>query len=172
MSEAVYQLARLRAERVLTLVGDERARVEQHAARVGRRLVQIPGADRGRRFVLDWQPGQGPASGDARYVTRTLTTIPLLTFACCLRLCWRDGDEHPFPGATTTESEVVELAGVISPGVTHIKSAVRHALPLAGLIEIAGDAVQLGPAVAVYTTAEVSALRRVLDRLPIPGPAV
>lgn len=166
MNEGAYQLARLRAERVLALAPDERLEAERLAQRLGRRLVRLAASDEERRFLLDWEAGLGPMSGDNRYVMRGLTTIPLLTFACCLQLCWPSREEHPYPGAVTSEGAVLELAQRMSPGVTHIKSALRHTLPAAALVEGSGSRIKLGATVAAYGEVEVAALRRVLDLLP------
>lgn len=168
MNAGALQLARLRAGRIISLDPDEYAQAYREAERLGRRLVEVDREGRARLCMLSWAEGSAPSVADERYVLRQPTTIPLLTFACCLRLCWPDSSDRPFPGRETTETAVLKLARTLTPAETHVKSAIRRTLPAIGLTEFdeSGRRVRLGCEVACYDYFELAALRRLHAQLP------
>jgi hypothetical protein len=168
VSAGALQLARLRAGRVVELTPEEHALAYRNAEALGRRLVELGRSGRARSCLLAWSTGAGPAAADERYAMRTLTPIPLLTFACCLRLCWPDPTVAVHPGGETSERAVLTLARKVTPADTHVKSALRRTLPAIGLIDFdeAGRCVRLGPEVASYDDVELAAMRRLHAQLP------
>ena len=168
MSTGALQLARLRAGRVVALEPDEYTHACRQAEALGRRLVEIERQGRARLCLLAWAEGTAPSAPDERYELRQLTAIPLLTFACCLRLCWPDPSECPYPGRETSEAAVLKLARKLTPAETHVKSAIRRTLPAIGLTEFdeATRRVRLGAEVACYDEGELAALRRLHGQLP------
>lgn len=161
-------MARLRANHSAVLSGGEIATVAQAATMLGRRLVEIPSADGARTFVLGWSDGNEPAVGPEGISARRLSPIPILTFACCLRLCWPDQASDLYPGRPAHIAEVIRLATAIGADDRHVKGALRSELRAAGLIELYGTDLSLGPAVAAWAPAQVEALRRYHSTLPTP----
>src|SRR5206468_2754815 len=121
--------------RTLILDPQEHALAEQHAARLGRRVVELRRSSRERLCLLSWADEFAPAAGDDRLQLRGLTPVPLLTFACCLSLCWHDAEQPPYPGVETSERAVLEAARRLTPAETHVKSALRHGLVSVGLVD-------------------------------------
>jgi hypothetical protein len=162
------QFARLRAGRVVALDPDEYALTYRRAEMLGRRLVEVDRSGRMRLCLLGWAHGAAPSAADERYEARGLTTIPLLAFACCLRLCWPDPSEPLYPGKETKEAVVLKLARKLTPAETHVKSAIRRLLPGVGLITFDQNTrrVRLGPEVAGYDEVEIAAFRRLHAQLP------
>src|SRR3954447_13720496 len=99
-------MARLRASHSATLSGAEIGAVSHAATTLGRRLVEIASGDGARAFVLGWSDGSEPAVGPEGISARRLSAIPILTFACCLRLCWPDPASDPYPGEPAHIAEV------------------------------------------------------------------
>ena len=163
-------MARLRANHATALSGSEINAVSEAAGILGRRLVEISAADGTRAFVLGWTDGNEPAVGPEGISARHLSPIPVLTFACCLRLCWPDPAADPYPGERTRVADVVRLATAIGADDRHVKGALRNELRAAGLIELHLTELRLGPAVAAWAPAQIDALRRYYATLP--GPEV
>jgi hypothetical protein len=165
---AAVQLARLRAGRVVSLDPDEYAQAYRQAETLGRRLIEVGRRGRMRLCLLAWADGAAPSAGDERYEARGLTPIPLVAFACCLRLCWPDPTEPLYPGKETSEAAVLKLARTLTPADTHVKSAIRRLLPGVGLtaFDQATHQVRLGPEVAGYDEVELAAFRRLHAQLP------
>ena len=173
-SSTVLHLARLRAAG--TLPGPAPAAVRAAAARAGRAVADVgrPGAP---AHALAWQPGSEPAAGgDTGVVRNKPGAWLLLTFAACLRLCWLDPDEHPFPGEDATEDEVLDalasLGSLSGPSLDgglaverHQKGALRK-LREAGLLDPDESVVRLGPQVALWSEGQLGELRAVRDRMP------
>lgn len=179
-SPSVMHLARLRA--VGTVDGPAPSFARSAAAKVGRAIV-----DTGRlgqsSHSLGWATGFEPAAGDDTGVVRHRPSAwLLLTFAACLRACWVDIDEHPFPGRDAGEDEILDalatLGSLSGPSLDgglaverHQKGALRK-LRDAGLLDPDEMAVRLGPQVAVWSDGQVETLRTVRDRMPAaPGAA-
>jgi hypothetical protein len=168
MSSAAVQLARLRAGRVVELSPEEHALAYQQAEALGRRLVEVGRRGRARACLLAWAEGAGPTAADERYLVRTLTPIPILTFACCLRLCWPDPSVAIYPGGETNEAAVMKLARTLTPAETHVKSALRRTLRALGLIAFDESTrrIRLGTEVAGFDEVELASLRRLHAQLP------
>lgn len=171
-SSPVMHLARLRA--LQSLPGSAPADVRAAAAGAGRVLVSVgrPGSP---AQALGWAEGSEPTAGDDTGVVRHRPALwLLLTFAGCLRACWTQAGEHPFPGADATEDEV--LAALVPLGSLsgldgglavqrHQKSALRK-LRAAGLLDPDESVVRLGPQVALWTPGQLGELRAVRDSMP------
>lgn len=162
MTEAALALAALRATRGHTLAPAQLDAVRSVAPQLGRRVVEV-----GDGVALGWSNGDEPQP-DGAYPVCTLSRVPLVTFACCLALCWPDRHSLPYPGRPTTRQEVLSLARSLDLDDKHVKAALLHDLPGAGLVDIAGSGVRLGVAVALWPGAQIEALRRLYDRLPVP----
>jgi hypothetical protein len=169
-------LARLRA--LQSLPGSAPADIRAAAAGAGRVLVSVgrPGLP---AHALGWAEGSEPTAGDDTGVVRHRPALwLLLTFAGCLRACWTQTGEHPFPGADATEDQV--LAALVPLGTLsgfdggldgglavqrHQKSALRK-LRAAGLLDPDESVVRLGPQVALWTPGQLGELRAVRDSMP------
>ena len=161
-------MAKLRANHATPLSGNEISAVAEAASTLGRRLLEISTVDGTRAFVLGWTDGNEPEVGPDGISTRHLSPIPILTFACCLRLCWLDPSTDPYPGTPTRIADVVGLATALGADDRHVKSALRSDLRAAGLIELRMSELRLGPAVAAWAPAQIDALRRHYATLPNP----
>jgi hypothetical protein len=180
-SEGAVALARLRAARVQVRPQEPAAlrRLTAAAGRAGRTLVQVPTTTtRGAGLLLGWLDGSEPVDQeDSGVQRRQPSPTVLLTFAACLRACWPDPGEEPYPGRVATERQVLAaLAALTSPGAAppgedgggaerHYKSALRL-LRATGLLDPAAAQVRLGPVVALWPASDVAVLRRFHDRLP------
>lgn len=163
MTDAALALADLRATRVRDLAPDELSAIRSVAPRLGRRVVEA-----GDGAALSWNEGDEPHP-DGNYSVYSLSRVPLVTFACCLALCWRDRHAHPYPGRTTSRKAVLSVARSLDLDDRHVKGALLHDLPGADLVAVSGNVVRLGVAVAVWPSAQLEALRRLYDRLPTPA---
>ena len=173
-TEQVMHLARLRARG--TMRGPAPAWASAAAARAGRTVVGT-GRPSGAAHSLGWTVGSEPVAGDGTGVERHRPSAwLLLTFAACLRACWTDVDEHPFPGRDATEDEVLAalapLGSLSGPSLDgglaverHQKGALRK-LRDAGLLDPDETVVRLGPQVAVWSDGQLGELRAVRDRMP------
>jgi hypothetical protein len=160
------QFARLRAQHAASLDGDDVDQVGRAAMLLGRRLVELRQLDGTRAFVLAWADGHEPATGDEGASPRRLSAIPILTFACCLGLCWSDPQELPYPGDVTTAASVIAAAAALGADERHVKGALRNELTAAGLVQTRADELRLGPAVAAWAPGQVESLRRFHASLP------
>lgn len=151
------------------------------SVRAGRVLVEARMDDR-PALVLGWQDGSEPVAGADTGVTRHHPSANvLLVFAACLRVCWPVPDDDPYPGQSTSHTKV--LATLAALGSTHaavlpgqhggagsqFKGALRM-LRATGLLDADPGHICLGPAVALWTEADLAAWRRIYDRLPAPAP--
>jgi hypothetical protein len=179
-SASVLHLARLRAAG--TLDGPVPPFARAAAAKAGRTVVHTgrPGQP---SHSLGWTAGSEPRAGDDTGVVRQRPSAwLLLTLAACLRACWAELDEHPFPGRDASEDDILDalatigsLSGLSLDGglavERHQKSALRK-LRDAGLLDADEMAVRLGPLVAAWSDGQVEVLRTVWDRMPVaPGAA-
>ncbi|WP_344478379.1 hypothetical protein [Kineococcus aurantiacus] len=100
----------------------------------------------------------------------------VLTFAACLRACWVDPEEHPFPGVEVSEEKVLKalatLGSLSGPSLNgtlaverHQKGALRK-LREAGMLDPDESIVRLGPQVAAWSEAQLGELRAVRDQMP------
>jgi hypothetical protein len=130
--------------------------------------VELRRSSHDRLCLLSWSDEFAPSAGDDRLQLRGLTPVPLLTFACCLSLCWDNPEQPPYPGVETSERGVLAAARRLTSAETHVKSALRHGLVSVGLLEYdhATRAVRLGPEVAAFSESEVASLQRISDLLP------
>jgi hypothetical protein len=148
------------------------------AERAGRRLCEVTVPGQRAAWALGWVEGSEPAAGVDTGVERTKpSTVLLLTFAAALRACWPDRSEHPFPGISVDEDDVLDAVAALGPltrgavdggagGQRHRKGALRR-LRDAGLLAVGDIGVRLGPVVATWSDAQVSPLRAAYDQLPL-----
>jgi hypothetical protein len=161
VDDVALVLAGLRAGRTGRFDERLRGRAASRAATAGRRLVDLDDGE----VTLGWEDGCAPEP-DAALPVHRLSPLPLLTFAVCLRLCWTDLHDHPYPGATSSRAAVLDVLRRLGADPRHTKAALNHDLPATGLVTVDGDQVRLGPAVASLPPAQVSLLRRSHDLLP------
>jgi hypothetical protein len=181
-SDTAVALGRLRAARVLPRSEDPGAlrRLQAAAGRGGRTLVQVR-RQSGPGLVLGWLEGSEPACGPDTGVERRLAPPTVqLTFAACLRACWPDPDRDPFPGQPASEGQILAALAALDPARLHAlgddegvggaerhrKSALRQ-LRAAGFLDPEADQIRLGPAVALWTDADIGVLSRSYSRLPV-----
>lgn len=162
MTDAAPALACLRAQRTSALAPEEAGALRAVAPRLGRTVIDLGG-----KIALGWSEGDEPQP-DGSFEVHTLSRTPVLALACCLALCWQDRHEAPYPGRGTSKQAVLSLTRSLELDDKHIKGALSHDLPHAGLIEITGDSIRLGVAIATWPASQIEALRRLHDRLPKP----
>jgi hypothetical protein len=180
LPDGTVALARLRAARIQARPQDlsPMRGLTAAAARAGRTLVEVA-TDSGPCLLLGWLDGSEPVDQDDGGIKRRhpAPTV-LLTFAACLRACWPDPSEEPYPGRVVTEQQVLAaLATLTTPSAAtpggeegggaerHHKSALRL-LRVTGLLDTETPEVRLGPVVALWPASDVATLRRFHDRLP------
>jgi hypothetical protein len=115
---------------------------------------------------IGWADGYEPNPQEGLLSVRRLTSSPLITLAACLGLCWQHRTGPPYPGRRVTLDEVLGAVAALGADRIHTLGALRHDLSLSGLIELDGQHVRLGPAIAVLSPAQIDALRRFSDLLP------
>ena len=166
MTDAAYTLAALRAGGPRRLSEPDRVAAEAAATRLGRRLVEVYDARERAVFTVGWNDGYEPASDGEIIELWRLSPVPLITLAACLGLCWRDREDDPYPGEATTVEQVLDVVATIGADRRWAIGALRNELSLAGFIEIRRSEVALGPAVAAWSSSQLSVLRRFGDTLP------
>lgn len=166
MSDAAFTLAAVRAAGPQRLSEAERSAAASAAERLGRRLVEVLDERERPAFTVGWQDGYEPAVDGETIILWRLPAVPLVTLAACLGLCWQDRDDDPYPSAPTTADAVLDAAVAVGADPRWVKGALRAELQLAGLVELSGREVTLGPAVAALSSHQVSALRRFGQALP------
>ena len=166
MSDTAYTLAAVRAGRARPLNEHDRAEAAAVAAQLGRRLVEVYQEPGGTRHTLGFTDGHEPDPSDGVFAVRRLSPVPLVALAACLGLCWSDRDDAPYPGVAVAVDRVLEVTGALGADRAHTLGAIRHELSLSGLVELAHGEVNLGPAIAAWTDAQVDTLRRFADILP------
>ena len=165
MADAAFELAALRAVRTRHLSGSARSAVQAVAEQTGRRVVDIEDGS-GRAVSVGWADGYEPNPQDGVLSVRRLTASPLITLAACLGLCWQDRTEPPYPGATVSQAEVLDVVAALGADRAHTLGALRHDLRLAGLVQLDRGEVSLGPTIAAWAPAQIDALRRFAELLP------
>lgn len=159
-SDTALALARLRALRTMPpLRPSDFGHLQEAAAVCGRALVPC-----GRRFVMSWQDGLSPAGTDVA-VLRRLTPARAALFAVVLAQCWPDAENDPWPGLVTSRERVLVAAARLGIDTKHAVGALEVDFPAFGLTEATDGGLRLGPAVAAWTASELSALRRLHERL-------
>jgi hypothetical protein len=175
-------LARMRAQRTIPAPGRES---ELTALRIavqgaGRRLLDVPEHDGGRRFLLGWPDGiDAPVAASAKEDgIRQASPSVLLVLAACLGCCWPPSADHPYPGVPVPETDVLTALDRFTQGSQTSRSAVggtraarARALRLlraSGFLESGGDdgLVRLGPEIATWDAQSVQRLRDRFEDLP------
>jgi hypothetical protein len=165
MPNVAFELAALRATRSRRVPGPARSAIEDVVHRVGRRVVDVEDGS-GQAISVGWADGFEPNPQDGVLSVRRLSPSPLITLAACLGLCWLDRSEHPYPGATIAQDELLAVTSALGADRSHTLGALRHELRLAGLVELHLGQISLGPAIAAWAPAQIDALRRFADTLP------
>ncbi|MFK0025681.1 hypothetical protein [Streptomyces sp. NPDC090798] len=181
MNEAAYLLARARASRVVvgrTAAGD-RALLEDAAAGVERRLVEVRLPGGGRGVIVRWAPEVEPVSGIAwdAETHRMATPTQLLTLGAALRLCWPNPQQPLYPGGAAAEEDVLAAAAPADGWVSEDVGPARQAAPYRYALRMlrafgylaadVGDGkVRLGPLVAAWGERDIDELRRGYTCLP------
>jgi hypothetical protein len=130
-----------------------------------------------------WLVPQVPESADARVLAELGLTGPLLEqpndtarmLAACLRCCWADPLQPPWPGQAAASADVLavfrDLTG-LREEAAHRRSAVAalRRLDQAGWVlrDAPADAIRLGPRVALWTTSDLSVLRQLWRSISAP----
>jgi hypothetical protein len=139
------------------------------------RLVE-PGGD------LVWMVPQIPDSADARVLGELdLTAVAVdqpndtaRMLAACLRCCWPDPTDPPWPGVPCPSSTAVtlfrELTAGRDPEAQH-RAAVAAVSRLEGggwLLTDGDETLRLGPRVALWSGADLTVLRQLVREMPRP----
>ncbi|MFG2227703.1 hypothetical protein [Streptomyces sp. NPDC048644] len=180
-----YLLARARALRVVPVPHEAEALRDlgRAAEAVERRLVPVGLADGGAGLLMAWgQDVELVGVGQERGGThREASPSVLLMLGACLRACWTDVDQAPYPGVAVAEKEV--LAALVPPDAVTVRTGIAQHAPTAPyrtalrilracgyLAPDAGDGmVRLGPVVASWAEQDVAELRRSYLFLPQAG---
>lgn len=130
-----------------------------------------------------WLVPQVPESADARVLAELGLAGPLLEqpndtarmLAACLRCCWADPLQPPWPGRPAGSADVLAVFGDLTgprDEAAHRRSAVGalRRLDQAGWVlrDEAADAIRLGPRVALWTTSDLSVLRQLWRSISFP----
>ncbi|MGW0853699.1 hypothetical protein [Streptomyces sp. NPDC002690] len=177
-----YLLARARALRVVPVPdeADVLQRLGRAAEAVERRLVALAAGDGAEGFLVVWgQDVELAGAGQERSGThREASPSVLLMLGACLRACWTDVEQAPYPGTAAAEEDVI--AAVVPPDAVTVRAGIAHYAPTAPyrkalrmlracgyLAADAGDGmVRLGPVVAAWPERDVDELRRGYPVLP------
>ncbi|MFJ2833527.1 hypothetical protein ACIPC1_39305 [Streptomyces sp. NPDC087263] len=183
MNDDAYRLARARAVRAVSLAAaaGELRELQQAAADVERRLVEVAMPGGGRGVMMRWLPDVEPVSGvvaDPK-THREATPSQLLTLGAALRLCWPDPDRAgPYPGRAVAEEDVLAacappgdgplLEGIASIGQTSPYRRALRTLRACGYLaaDVGDGLVRLGPMVAAWSERDIDELRRGYNCLP------
>jgi hypothetical protein len=167
MHDPAFTLAALRAGGAYTVSESERSAAETAAAQLGRRVVELHTESGSASVTLGFAEGHEPNPGEDVFSVRRLSPIPLVALATCLGLCWTDLDQRPYPGEPVEITRVLDVATALGAPHPHLLGAMRNELTMAGLVEMDDSTVRLGHAIAAWTDAQVDALRRFSDALPM-----
>lgn len=160
-------LARIRAQSAAEVTSDVDI-VERAAAFIGRRLVPVEG----NRFVLGSAVEVTFDPSATGVTVRRLTPVRLVVLGVTIGLCWTDRDGPIWPGEPTTLQAICDTLrelGAVPETTWHAKGALRNELSAANLIQVDGDEVRLGPAIAAWSPGQIDNLRRVVHILPEPA---
>lgn len=131
----------------------------------GRRLITLTRGDK-RHVTAGWTDETRPVIDQETIVGPVATRAFAVSFAAALGLCWPDPSAPPYPGNTVALADVVDAAEQAGTSHAWAKGALTNLLAAAGLVDIDDGQLWLGPAVAALSPAQVSAFRRIHDRLP------
>jgi hypothetical protein len=137
------------------------------------RLVEPGGA-------LVWLVPQVPDSADARVLRElTIDAVPVdqpndtaRMLAACLRCCWPEPDDPPWPGVPVARSAVIALFRELTAG-READAQHRAAVAAVSRLTVSGwlledGAVRLGPRVALWSAADRTVLRQLWHSMPRP----
>lgn len=157
--------AALRAQHTVPADDVDAAALTTLLEEAGRRLTVIT-PDGQRHVTAGWTDETRPVVDQETIVAPVATRSFAVAFAAALGLCWTDASAPPYPGKTVALADVVDAAERAGMSHAWAKGALTNLLAGAGLIDIDDGQLRLGPAVAALTPAQVSAFRRIHDRLP------
>lgn len=157
--------AALRAQHTLPADTIDVAALTTLLEQTGRRLTVIT-PDGQRQVTAGWTDETRPVIDQETIVAPVATRSFAIAFAAALGLCWPEASAPPYPGKTAALADVVDAAETAGMSHAWAKGALTNLLAGAGLIGIDDGQLRLGPAVAALTPAQVSAFRRIHDRLP------
>lgn len=157
--------AALRAQHTLPAADVDMAALTALLGQAGRRLITITREGQ-RQVTAGWIDETRPVIDQEMIVGPVATRSLAIPFAAALGLCWPDPAVPPYPGEETTLDEVVDAAERAGMSHAWAKGSLTNLLAGAGLVDINDGTLRLGPAVAAFTPAHISAFRRIHDRLP------
>lgn len=166
MTDAAFELAALRAERVRQIDPSALDSVAEVAERLGRSVVEVRVASGSVAHTLSWADGYEPAPHEETFVVRRLAPVAQLALGTCIGLCWRDREGAPYPGEPVAFNEAVSATVALGVDYKHVVGALRGDLQFAGLLLEDGQSLRLGPAFAAWPPAQLELLRRAVDTLP------
>lgn len=157
--------AALRAQHTLPADAVDVAALTTLLQQAGRRLTVVT-PDGQRHVAAGWTDETRPVIDQETIVAPVATRSFAIAFAAALGLCWSEASAPPYPGKTVALADVVDAAEKAGMSYAWAKGALTNLLDGAGLVDIDEGQLRLGPAVAALTPAQVSAFRRIHDRLP------
>ncbi|WP_326731897.1 hypothetical protein [Streptomyces phaeochromogenes] len=182
MNDGAYALARARALRVVPVPTAEEglSRLQGAVDDVERRLVEVAPVGGPGGLLIAWAHDvdpSGSSTGDGQ-THREATPSLLLTLGACLRACWPDPDQPPYPGIAAVEKAV--LAALVLPDEGPVRQGIaqhapfnpfRRALRMLRACawlepDLHDGRVRLGPMVAAWTERDIDELRRSYPLLP------
>ena len=147
-------------------------------------LQDAAGDGRQQQSVLVWLVPQLPDSADARVLKElNLTGVPVdqpndtaRLLAACLRCCWPDPTDPPWPGVPAPRSAAITLFRELTAGR---EADAQHRAAVAAVSRLAASGwlltdegrqtLRLGPRVALWSQADLTVLRQLWHALPAPG---
>jgi len=157
--------AALRARHTLPASTVDVAALTALLQQAGRRLIIIT-PDSQRHVAVGWTDETRPVIDQELIVGPVASWSLAVAFAAALGMCWPDSSATPYPGQAVTLDEVVNAAEKAGMSHAWAKGSLINLLASAGLVDIDGGILRLGPTVAAFTPAQVSGFRRIHDRLP------
>jgi hypothetical protein len=94
---------------------------------------------------------------------------------CCLRCCWGEHSDRPWPGVSASFDDILDVAGQLAPGrspestrMLTVGALRRLATHRWLLLDEPASTVRLGPAVALWPESDLASLRDLCRDTPGP----